>query len=96
MEESLSTGIAHTFGGLVAIVDMESGKRFDVTPDAADEAAVRCDAAAAAQRPSFTILIPTVEGDAFRYDGDPAAFRLMASQLRGSAAEARKIRPIGP
>lgn len=89
----MHTGIAHTFGGTVAIVDLESGKRFDVTPGDADEAAVRCDAAAAAGRPAFTILIPTVEGDAFRYDGDPAAFRLMASQLRGSAALARTMRP---
>jgi hypothetical protein len=86
----MPTGVSHTYGGQVAIADLASGKRYDVTPDSADEAAVRCDAAAEAGRADFTILIPTVSNDAFAYSGDPAAFRLMASQLRHAAAAARQ------
>lgn len=90
----MSTGVSHTFGGLVVILKMDSGKRFGITPDAADEAAARCDAAADAERPFFAILIPTVDGDAVCYDGNASAFRLMAAQLRKSSAAARKMRQI--
>lgn len=90
MEEcKLSTAVGHIGGDAVIILDLDSELVFEITPEAADEAAVRCDAAVAANRPNFAILIPTIEGDAFQYAGDPAAFRLMAADLRSAAERAR-------
>lgn len=89
----MATAVGHVGDGVVTILDTEGELAFRVTPEAAEEAAVRCDAAVDADRPNFTILIPTVDGDAFSYDGDPAAFRLMASHLRNAAEKARAVRP---
>ena len=89
----MTTAVGYLNGGVVTILDLEGDLRFEVTPAAAEEAARLCDDAAAANRPTFSILIPTVQGDAFCYDGDPAAFALMAEHLRIAAERARTFRP---
>lgn len=89
----MTTAVGYLEGGVVTILDLDGELRFEVTPAAAEDAARLCDAAAAANRPTFSILIPTVRGDAFCYEGDPAAFTLMAEHLRIAADKARMFRP---
>lgn len=89
----MTTAVGYLDDGVVTILDLDGDLKFEVTPAAAEEAARLCDDAAAAGRPTFSILIPTVQGDAFCYGGDPAAFALMAEHLRIAAGRARAFHP---
>jgi hypothetical protein len=77
-----------TGAGTLALFDDVSGRRYDVTTDAAHAAAVLCDEAAAAGHSAITIA--TIDGKGCRYDADADAFRRMASDLRGAARMARE------
>jgi hypothetical protein len=89
----LTTGVGYIGGANIVIVNIEQEIVHEVTPEDAVEAAERCVAAAEAGRDDFTIMIPTADGDAFTYAGDPACFRAMANDLRIAAEKANARRP---
>lgn len=81
-----------TGAGTLALLDDVSGRRHDVTTDAATAAALLCDEAAASGRPAITI--PTSDGRGCRCAGDADTFRKMAEDLRGAARIAREYAAV--
>lgn len=86
----MTTAVGYVGGIHVMVINLDEEKVYPVTPHDALEAAERCVAAAEAGRADYTIMIPTSDGDAFAYSGDPSAFRTMARDLRAAADKANE------
>lgn len=88
----MATGISHTFGGMVVVVDMDGDLRIDITPGAARDLAMRVERIAAAARPhDAAIEFCREDGRVLRWTGSQRDAAEMAASLRDHAgrAEAR-------
>lgn len=87
----MTVGVSHTFGGSVVVVDMETGKRWDMTPEMAEDGATKCVNAAGYMTASALIVINAMEDRQFRFAGDQGDMLKMAEDLRKNAKQAREI-----
>ncbi|MGH8678713.1 MAG: hypothetical protein ACREUQ_10225 [Burkholderiales bacterium] len=85
----MTVGVSHTHGGNVVVVDMDSGARWDMTPDMAELAAETCDRIGARDIDRGIVALNALEGRIFKYHGKPGDFRAMAQDLRHHAKEGR-------
>lgn len=94
----MTTGVSHTFGGNVVVMDMGTGRRWDLSPEMAEEGARKCEKAASHMASSALLVIDCLDGRQFRFGGDNDALLKMADDLTANAAEARlkAVQPTQP
>lgn len=87
----MTVGVSHSFGGDVVLMDMQTGQRWDITPDEADEAAAVCDGHVKLDTPAIVKLY-TIDHRTLLYAASVEQMIKMAKDLRHHAGEARKKR----
>jgi hypothetical protein len=93
----VTTGVSHTYGGSVVIVDMSDGKRWDLTPAMAMKAADKCEVAADAPADHTIIIIDALDERSMRFAGSREDMTAMARDLRHHVKEAvLKASPTNP
>lgn len=86
----MTVGVSHTFGGTVVVVDLDNGKRWDLTPEMADAAAQKFTAAAGYMTASALVVVDCLESRQFRWAGNREDALKMASYLIDHAKHARE------
>jgi hypothetical protein len=84
----MTVGVSHTFGGTVAIVDLGSGLRFDMTPAMAMMAADRCEAAHEEPADNHILFFEALDERTMRWVGGHDDLLKMATDLREHAKHA--------
>lgn len=79
----MSTGVSHTFGGTVVVVDMDSGLRFDMSPDLARKNARRCQRAISASH--SMLILDALDDRSMRFGGSAEDLEIMARALMSHA-----------
>lgn len=87
----MSIGVSHSYAGNVVVVDMASGRRWDLSADQAEASCERLDAAIALGAHGLVVMA-CLDGRSFRYSGAVAEMEKMAADLREHAAAARARR----
>lgn len=85
----MSVGVSHSFGGTVVVCDMESGRRWDLSPEMADVAVQQCTDMAGRACHSGMVVIDTLDDRQFRFMGRKEDLLKMAADLRDHAELAR-------
>ena len=81
----MTVGVSHTYGGNVVIVDMENGRRWDMTPDMAVAAAEQCEELAGRCTSSGMVILRALDEREFRFAGDHDDLLKFAADLRLNA-----------
>lgn len=85
----MTVGVSHSFGGTVVVVSMDDGKRWDMTPAMALDAAAQCEEIAGRAASSGMAVINALDDRKFRIAGDHADLLKFAADLRDHANRAR-------
>jgi len=88
----MTVGVSYTFGGDVAVVDMDTGKRWDMSPGMANDAAEKFEAAAGYMTASALVVCQCYDDREFCWAGDRADALKMAADLRSNSALASAAR----
>ena len=87
----MSVGVSHSYGGNVVVVDLANGRRWDMTPSMAEEAARQCleivDRGGCAMG---VVIMAALDDRQFRFAGSMRDLALMVADLRLHADAARK------
>jgi hypothetical protein len=87
----MTVGVSHTFGGNVVVVDMDTGKRWDMMPAMARDAAGKFEAAAGYMTASALVVCQCLDDREFRWAGAREDALKMASDQRASAERAEHV-----
>lgn len=90
----MTIGVSHTYGGNVVVVDMDTGRRWDLTPEEARAGADRCDAVPVDAAYAGIAVIEALDGRAFRMAGTRDDFAKMARICSGDPLELDHWRDI--
>jgi hypothetical protein len=87
----MPVGVSYSLGGDVVVVDMDSGTRWDMSPEMATVAAEKLETAVGRGTSSAFVLCDCLEDRQFRWAGDRRDALKMAADLRDSANKAATV-----
>lgn len=91
----MTVGVSHTFSGHVVVVDMDTGRRWDLTPEQALAGAARCEKAITGDVVYAGIeVVECQDGRSFRFAGSADDFATMPGDLRKHAEAATQRRTV--